>query len=273
MIVFPNAKINLGLRITAKRNDGYHDLDTVFFPVQLNDALEIITNPDPAQSGVTFSSSGILIPGDTANNLCVKAFTLLKTKFPGLPAITMHLHKHIPMGAGLGGGSADGAFTLKLLNDKYKLSLSEPELIALALELGSDCPFFIKNSPVHATGRGEIMHPISIDLSNKKIVLVLSGIHVSTAIAFKDCPIASNILPCDSVIHQPIEQWKDQLINDFEQTVFPVYPTLKKIKAQLYEAGAVYAAMSGTGSTVYGIFDHTPDLPSRFSQDYQVVIC
>jgi 4-diphosphocytidyl-2-C-methyl-D-erythritol kinase len=166
----------------------------------------------------------------------------------------MHLHKNIPMGAGLGGGSADGAFTLQLLNEKYKLNLGEEELIDMALTLGSDCPFFIKNTPVHATSRGEIMQTTSVDLSDKKIVLILPGIHVSTALAFKGCPISSAIEPCDTITQQPVETWKEQLFNDFEQTVFPNYPALATIKAQLYDAGAVYVSMTGTGSTIFGIF-------------------
>jgi len=273
MIVFPNAKINLGLRITSKRSDGYHNLDTVFYPINLKDALEIITHPDPSANEVTFSSSGLTIPGSATSNLCTKAYQLLKAKFPELSAIQMHLHKNIPMGAGLGGGSADGAFTLQLLNEKYKLNISEEELIVMALSLGSDCPFFIKNTPVHATGRGEIMQPTSVDLSNYKIVLVLPGIHVSTALAFKGCPISSAIQTCDIITQQSIETWKDQLINDFEATVFPNYPELATIKAQLYDAGAIYASMTGTGSTVYGIFKDKPDLDHLFPNDYQIVYC
>lgn len=273
MIVFPNAKINLGLRITSKRIDGYHNLDTVFYPINLNDALEIITHHDPSANGVTFTSSGLNIPGSPNSNLCKKAYELLKEKFPELPAVQMHLHKNIPMGAGLGGGSADGAFTLQLLNHKFKLNLHEDELIELALALGSDCPFFIKNIPVHATGRGEIMKPTNVDLSHKKIALVLPGIHVGTPIAFKDCPIEPNAIACNTITQQPIEEWKDRLINDFEQTVFPIYPALKKIKEQLYDAGAIYASMSGTGSTIFGIFDHMPDLENTFNQDYKIVIC
>lgn len=273
MIVFPNAKINLGLRITAKRSDGYHNLDTVFFPIHLQDALEIITNPDSTAVGVSFTSSGIPIPGETTTNLCIKAYSLLKARFPDLPAVQIHLHKNIPMGAGLGGGSSDGAFTLQLLNTKYKLNLTEPELIELALALGSDCPFFIKNTPVHATGRGEIMQPTSVDLSNKKIVLVLPGIHISTALAFKDCPIHDDIQPCNEITAQPIETWKENLVNDFEQTVFSAYPELNTIKEQLYASGAIYASMTGTGSTIYGIFDKAPDTIDMFDATYQVLIC
>jgi 4-diphosphocytidyl-2-C-methyl-D-erythritol kinase len=273
MIVFPNAKINLGLRITSKRSDGYHNLDTVFYPIPLKDALEVITHPDPSAKDINFTSSGLLIPGSTTSNLCIKAYHLLKAKFPELPAIQIHLHKTIPMGAGLGGGSADGAFTLQLLNEKYKLNLSEEELIEMALRLGSDCPFFIKNTPVHATGRGEIMQPTSVDLFNYKIALILPGIHVSTALAFKDCPISSAIQTCNTITQQPVETWKDQLINDFEQTVFPSYPELANIKAQLYDAGAIYASMTGTGSTVFGIFNDEPKLDQVFNNNYQIVYC
>jgi 4-diphosphocytidyl-2-C-methyl-D-erythritol kinase len=272
MVVFPNAKINLGLRITSKRADGFHNLDTVFYPLPFTDALEIISQSTPSETPVIFSSTGLVIPGDTQSNLCLKAYHLLKNKFPELPAIQMHLHKNIPMGAGLGGGSSDGAFTLKLLNEKFKLNIPDDELLELALTLGSDSPFFIKNTPVHATGRGEIMQPTSVDLSNKKIALVLPGIHVSTALAFKGCPISSSIETCDSITKQPVETWKDQLINDFEQTVFPNYPALATIKEQLYDAGAIYASMTGTGSTVYGIFNELPDLEGVFNQEYQVVL-
>ena len=273
MVVFPNAKINLGLRITSKRADGFHNLDTVFYPLPFTDALEIISQSTHSETPVIFSSTGLVIPGDTQSNLCLKAYHLLKNKFPELPAIQMHLHKNIPMGAGLGGGSSDGAFTLKLHNEKFKRNIPDDELLELALTLGSDSPFFIKNTPVHATGRGEIMQPTSVDLSNKKIALVLPGIHVSTALAFKGCPISSSIETCDSITKQPVEKWKDQLINDFEQTVFPNYPALATIKQQLYNAGAIYASMTGTGSTVYGIFNDKPDLDHVFPNGYQIIYC
>jgi 4-diphosphocytidyl-2-C-methyl-D-erythritol kinase len=272
MVVFPNAKINLGLRITSKRPDGYHDLDTVFYPIAFNDVLEIVVQPSTNNSNLSFSSSGLLIPGDHSANLCVKAYGLLKKKFPELPTVQMHLHKNIPMGAGLGGGSSDGAFTIRLLNDKFKLGLSETELLEMALELGSDCPFFIKNTPVKAAGRGEIMESISVDLSNKKILLVLPGIHVSTANAFKNCPIHNDVASCASILEKPIADWKDHLVNDFESTVFPLFPALSEIKQQLYEMGAVYASMSGTGSTIYGIFEGIPDFEGKFDKQYQVVL-
>ena len=179
MVSFPNCKINLGLNIVNKRNDGYHDFETVFFPIHLKDALEIIE-----KEKFEFSTSGLPIEGEPEKNLCIKAYQLLKKDFPQLPAVQMHLHKAIPMGAGLGGGSADGAFTLKLLNKKFDLSLSEKQLINYSLQLGSDCPFFILNKPCFATGRGEILEQIDLDLSEYKILIVHPAIHISTAWAF-----------------------------------------------------------------------------------------
>jgi 4-diphosphocytidyl-2-C-methyl-D-erythritol kinase len=272
MIVFPNAKINLGLRIKSKRADGFHNLDTVFFPLPFTDVLEIIPQSTPSETPVIFSSSGLVIPGETQSNLCLKAYHLLKIKFPELPSIQMHLHKNIPMGAGLGGGSSDGAFAIRLMNEKFKLGMSDEQMQEMALDLGSDCPFFIKNIPVQANGRGEIMHPISLDLSNKKIVLVLTGIHVSTANAFKNCPIHEDVIPCSSVLEKPMSTWKDDLVNDFEATVFPLFPALENIKNTLYKIGATYASMSGTGSSVYGIFSELPDLEGVFNKEYQVVL-
>ena len=224
-----------------------------------------------SETPVIFSSSGLVIPGETHSNLCFKAYHVLKNKFPELPSIQMHLHKNIPMGAGLGGGSSDGAFAIRLMNEKFKLGMSDEQMQEMALDLGSDSPFFIKNTPVHATGRGEIMQPTSVDLSNKKIALVLPGIHVSTALAFKDCPISSTIETCDTITKQPVETWKDQFINDFEATVFPLFPELENIKNTLYKIGAIYSSMSGTGSSVYGIFNELPDLEGVFNKGYQIV--
>ncbi len=270
MIYFPNAKVNLGLRVTSRREDGYHDLDTVFFPVPLNDVLEVITQSVTTADAVTFTHSGIPIPGDESSNLCIKAYQLLKKDHPTLPPILLHLHKHIPMGAGLGGGSSDGAFMLKLLNDKYKLGLGEDQLQAYALQLGSDCPFFIINQPVQATGRGEIMQPIKCSLSSKTMVLVCPGIHVSTADAFRKITLSPNAPSCDSIVERPIQEWKEKLINDFEAPVFSAFPEIATIKEKLYDAGAVYASMTGTGSTVYGIFETSPAIKNLFPAHYQL---
>jgi len=183
MVVFPNCKINLGLRIIRKRNDGYHDLETVFYPIPLTDALEVI-RVSGADTDIAFQSSGLPISGDSTNNLCVKAYQLLKKDFPQLGSVQMHLHKVIPMGAGLGGGSSDGAFALQLINDLFHLQLSKEQLIGYALQLGSDCPFFILNQPCFASGRGEKMEPVALDLSGYHFAIVNPGIHVNTGWAF-----------------------------------------------------------------------------------------
>jgi 4-diphosphocytidyl-2-C-methyl-D-erythritol kinase len=253
VVLFPNAKINVGLNILRKRPDGYHDLETVFYPIAIYDALEVITNENAAEE-VLFSLSGIPVHGGADDNLCIKAYWLLKKDFPGLSAIKTHLHKGIPAGAGLGGGSADGAFMLKLLNQKFQLKLSPDQLLNYALQLGSDGPFFTVNTPCFATGRGELLKPISVDLSGYKLVIVNPGIHVSTAEAFSSLKPSPHSKSIKELIQQPIETWKELLRNDFEEPVFRKFPIIETIKTKLYESGAVYASMTGSGSTVYGVF-------------------
>lgn len=274
MIVFPNCKINLGLTILQKRKDGFHDLETVFYPIALKDALEIIINPGKSSS-IEFSQSGITVEGNEENNICIKAYHLLKKDFPQLPPVKMHLHKTIPTGAGLGGGSADAAFTLLLLNKIVALNLSTSQLINYALQLGSDCPFFIINKPCLATGRGEILEPVTIDLSAYTFVIVNPGIHINTGWAFAQLVQVSNISKmldtCKQIIHQPIQTWKNELSNDFEKPVFENYPEIKTIKEKLYESGAVYASLSGSGSTVYGVFKkRTEKLYLSFPEKFKV---
>ncbi len=260
MIVFPNCKINLGLHITSKRADGFHNLETVFFPVMLKDAVEVIENSkwgvvnSEMEKTVAFTSSGLVIDGDAHTNLCVKAYHLLLKDFPTLPTIQMHLHKAIPMGAGLGGGSADGAFALRLLNQKCKLNLTDEQLITYALQLGSDCPFFITNKPCFATSRGEQMEVIDLDLSAYKLVLVNPNIHINTGWAFSQITPSNLTKNIKDIIQQPVSQWKDLLVNDFEAPVSKTHTVIATIKQQLYQAGAVYAAMTGSGSTVFGLF-------------------
>ena len=276
MVVFPNCKINLGLNITEKRVDGYHTIETVFYPVDLRDILEVVplnhSNSTESQQ-VNFSTSGISIPGDSYNNLCLKAFQLLQKNFPSIPSIQMHLHKIIPMGAGLGGGSADGAFTLKLLNEKYQLNLSQKQMIDYAAELGSDCPFFIINQPCYATGRGENLTPILLDLSVFKFVLVHPIIHINTKWAFEQLTPSKPTISIKTIIDQPIETWKEQLVNDFEAPITKQYPIIQEIKNTLYQNGAVYASMTGSGSTVFGIFppNLTSDLKSKFNFPVHIV--
>ena len=259
MIQFPNCKINLGLSILAKRADGYHELETVFYPIAVSDALEIL----PA-ANLTMTQSGIAVPGDPAQNLCLKAYHLLKKDFPTLPAVQMHLHKNIPMGAGLGGGSSDGTAALIILNQQFSLGLNDQQLIDYASQLGSDCPFFVYNKACHATGRGEVLTPIHLDLSNYQFLLVHPGVHIATAWAFQQLKPHSKSESIQAIIEKPITDWKNYLINDFEAPVFKAEPKLLVIKDQLYQLGAIYASMSGSGSSLFGIFpkDHFNQAPS-----------
>lgn len=264
MIDFPNAKINLGLNVNAKRNDDYHEIESVLFPISLADALEII----PAKNGKTgFASSGLDIPSDGKLNLCQRAFDLLKEEFK-LPEVLIHLHKVIPAGSGLGGGSSDAAFTLKMANKLFSLNLDSEKMMQLAAKIGSDCPFFIENRPMLARGRGEILKPAPISLKGMSLLLVKPNVHVSTAQAYADIKPKLAEKSISQIISQPIKTWKSELKNDFEQSVFEKFPLLSKIKQQLYASGAVYAAMSGSGSAIFGIFDKPPkpDLSKVFPE-------
>jgi len=267
MVVFPNCKINLGLNILRKREDGYHDLETVFYPIPLKDALEVVRGHLTVNSE-QFTTSGLTIDGNTDNNLCIKAYHLLKKDFPSLPSIQMHLHKVIPMGAGLGGGSADGAFALKLLNDAFHLNLSNQQLIDYALQLGSDCPFFILNKPCFATSRGEVMEEIELDLSAHQFVIINPKIHIGTGWAFGNITPKIPNQSIKNIIQQPIDTWKDALINDFELPAIQHYPEIGDIKTELYNQGAIYSSMTGSGSTVYGIFEKGMQLKLSFPEHY-----
>jgi 4-diphosphocytidyl-2-C-methyl-D-erythritol kinase len=270
MVAFPHCKINLGLRINGKRADGYHDLETVFYPVKaLTDALEVL--PTAGTPTVELTCTGLPVQGPVADNLCVKAWHLLKADYPQLPPVHIHLHKVIPMGAGLGGGSSDAAFMLQLLNNRYQLQLGEEKLSALCAQLGSDCAFFAQQKPCLGKGRGELLHPINLDLSAYQIVLVYPGIHVNTGWAFSSLVRSSMSPTTPSVldaVNQPIHTWRETLVNDFEATVFAAHPELGQIKASLYEQGALYASMSGSGSTVYGLFRPHQPLAFNFPAHY-----
>ncbi len=257
MLTFPNCKINLGLNILRKREDGFHDIETIFYPVQLLDALEVIQSAND-NTGLEFNCTGWAIEGKDEDNLCVKAYRLLKKDHPQLPAIKMHLHKAIPLGAGLGGGSGDATFLLKLLDEKFSLSISTDQLRNYALQLGSDCPFFLLNKACFAGGRGELLEELNISLSAYKIVLVNPGIHINTGWAFSQLAPSFPQKNIKTTIQQPVETWKTELVNDFEVPVFASYPEIKHIKEELYRQGAVYAAMSGSGSTVFGLFRSIP---------------
>jgi 4-diphosphocytidyl-2-C-methyl-D-erythritol kinase len=270
VIVFPNCKINLGLQVLQKRSDGFHDIETIFYPVPLKDALEIVVAQKGAQQS-TIVNYGTPVKGDATDNLCMKAWHMLKKDFPDLPAVQIHLLKNIPMGAGLGGGSADGAFMLQLLNNKFHLELSPQQLIRYGLQLGSDCPFFIINKPCFATGRGEILETVTIDLSSWQLVLANPGIHVDTGWAFSQLNVNDSLMKPASLkqaIVQPPDTWRHHLINDFEIPVFSKYPHIKALKENLYNMGAVYAAMSGSGSTVFGLFDNKKSLADGLPPGY-----
>ncbi len=256
MLLFSNCKINIGLSITAKRADGYHDLESVFIPVPWYDALEIIE----AES-LQITITGLDIPGDHTQNLCLRAWRMLKEDFPGLAPVHIYLHKTIPAGAGLGGGSSNGAFMLKALNKKFNLGIGQTQLLSYALMLGSDCPFFIDNQPAVARGRGEILTPIQPDLKGYSLVLANPGIHVPTGWAFGQITPKKPGNPVENLLLLPVSEWrKAGLINDFEAPVFRTYPAIRDIQAILMEKGADYAAMSGTGSTCFGLFANNPGL-------------
>ncbi|MCW3805468.1 4-(cytidine 5'-diphospho)-2-C-methyl-D-erythritol kinase [Plebeiibacterium marinum] len=265
MICFPNAKINIGLNITEKRPDGYHNLETLFYPTKLYDVLEIIENKhssDPYQ----WSSSGILIDGKAEDNLCIKALNLLKQDF-NIPPLKIHLHKVIPFGAGLGGGSADAAFTLTALNEMFNLKIPTKELIKYASKIGADCAFFILNTPCIATGIGDILTPTALNLKGKYLVLVKPDIHISTPEAYSG--ISPKIPETNLLknLQAPVNQWKNTIVNDFENSVFPNHPEIQSIKDKFYGSGAEYAAMTGSGAAVFGIFDNKPEInfPEYFS--------
>ena len=249
VIVFPNAKINIGLNVVEKRQDGFHNIESIFYPVvDVFDILEIVESET-----LKFTSSGIAIPGDTASNLCLKAFHLLKKDF-NIPAVHIHLHKMIPIGAGLGGGSADAAFTLKALNELFKLELSDEKLIAYSRKLGSDCAFFIKNKPVYAYHKGDEFEAVALDLSSFDIVIEYPNIHIGTAEAYGGISPKPVIQNLKDLIQTPFLNWKETVVNDFETSVFPNHPAIKKVKEQMYLNGAVFAAMTGSGSAVFGLF-------------------
>ena len=278
MISFPNCKINLGLHVTRRRQDGYHDIETVFYPLPILDVLEIIQhssfstiNAQHQNKGADFSTTGLPINGAAEKNLCVKAYQLIKQDFPKLPPVHIYLHKAIPIGAGLGGGSADGAFTLKLLNAKFQLKLTTEQQLDYAIQLGSDCPFFILNRPCFATGRGEFLEAVELNLENYSFVVINPGIHISTSWAFQQLIPAEPPLSIRNAIQQPVSEWKDILTNDFEEAVFKHHPELSLVKAGIYKSGAIYASLSGTGSCFYGIYPkhYLPNL--SFPDSFQIL--
>lgn len=267
MIAFPNCKINLGLNIVAKRTDGFHDIETVFYPLTWSDALEVIINPN-GKEDFTFSCSGKSIAGNTESNLIYKAYQLLKQSFT-LPKIKVHLHKHLPMGAGLGGGSADAAFFIHQMNQLCSLGLDAAGEAHIASELGSDCAFFSFNKPVYATGRGNDFTEVNLDLSEFYILVVYPNIHSNTKEAYAGVEAKpSTQTPKMIVESMPVQAWKTHLKNDFEVSIFKKYPLIADLKERLYQDGALYAGLSGSGSAVFGIFENTPTLSSLEKFEY-----
>lgn len=254
MIVYPNAKINIGLNVVAKRPDGYHDLETVFYPIPLQDALEIHDAGD-SRNDYELKISGDPLDGGPEDNLVVKAFRMLKADFPErVKPVRIFLYKHIPTGAGLGGGSSDGAFMLKALNERFSLGLSEEQLEGYATRLGADCPFFIKNRPAFAQGIGNVFTPLSLSLAGYSLVLVKPDVFVSTRDAYRAVAPQRPQTSLKELVAAPIGTWADTVHNDFERSVFQKYPEIAAIKDRLYDLGAVFAAMSGSGSAIYGLF-------------------
>jgi 4-diphosphocytidyl-2-C-methyl-D-erythritol kinase len=253
MLTFPCAKINLGLNVISKRNDGYHNIETVFFPVrELCDILEIVES-----GSFSFTQTGIRIDSTTEDNLCVKAYRMLEKEYK-LPPVSIYLHKVIPPGAGLGGGSSDASFALVALNRIFALNISNEQLKSYAAMLGSDCAFFIDSVPAKATGKGEALEPLEVDISGLYLLVVNPGIHISTKEAYANVAPRVPDLSVSEIIKLPVEQWKNKLHNDFEKSIFPLYPAIAVIKAKMYEQGAVYASMSGSGASLFGLFKEKP---------------
>ena len=261
MITSPIAKINLGLNVVEKRADGYHNLETVFFPVPIEDTLEVQPmNADcPLTVDCDLQVSNNPIDCDPQDNLVVKAYKLLKADFPTLPRIHCHLWKRIPSQAGMGGGSSDCAYMIRLLNEQFQLGLSDEQMMAYAAKLGADCAFFIKSQPCYAEGIGEQLTPIKLDLKGWTLCVVRPDIPVPTREAFSRIRPHYPAINCREAVSQPVETWKDTLVNDFEESVFALHPEIGAIKDKLYKMGATYAAMSGSGSALFGLFKEEPD--------------
>jgi 4-diphosphocytidyl-2-C-methyl-D-erythritol kinase len=256
MIVFPKAKINLGLRITGRRNDGYHNIESIFYPVSLYDALEFVASPESAAKD-NLIVTGIAVGVNPEDNIVMKAVVKLREKY-SFPGLKIHLHKAIPHGAGLGGGSSDAGCMLKALNRHFQLGLSKSELVSAALEIGSDCPFFIDGAPSYATGRGEILEAINPVLSGYYLILLNPGVGINTGEAYRNCRPETPSLSLLKLAEYDITKWKDLISNDFEEFAFKKHPAIGKIKDELYSCSALFSSMSGSGSSVYGIFNEKP---------------
>lgn len=275
MIDFPCAKINLGLNVTNKRPDGYHDLETVFYPVRLCDRLEIeeISDSQSVDGCCSLSLDGLSIAGNANDNLVVKAYNLLKGIYLELPSVSIKLTKNIPSQAGMGGGSSDCAYVIRMLNEMFRLGMSVDEMRGLAARLGADCAFFINPVPSFATGIGERLTPVNVDLAAYSIAIVKPQLMISTKEAFSHITPRRPEVCCRDIVAMPVDEWKDVLVNDFEQSIETLHPEIREIKQALYGMGAVYSAMSGSGSAVFGIFENRPeDLETVFRNCFTVVV-
>jgi 4-diphosphocytidyl-2-C-methyl-D-erythritol kinase len=261
MVVFPCAKINIGLYVTEKRTDGYHNIETLFHPIGLSDVLEVVRDRNLVFGSVELKVSGLIIEGNPGTNLVVRAYHMLHDRV-GLPGVRVYLHKCIPAGAGLGGGSSDGASMLLTLNRIFDLNLSDCDLFSLALKLGSDCPYFIDPVPSFAKGRGEDLIRANINLSGYHILLFHPGTGISTAHAYRNVRVGEPDIPLGQLEKLPVTEWKDAVRNAFEPHAFEQQPVIEQVKNELYFAGALYASMTGSGSAVYGLFDHEPGIPA-----------
>ena len=268
MLVFPNAKINLGLYVTERRSDGFHTLESVFLPLPWSDALEIL--PAPAGQVTSLTLTGRPIPGAPATNLCLRAYELLQADFPELPSVQIYLHKIVPIGAGLGGGSADAAFVLKATNDLFNLGLTVEILESYARRLGSDCAFFIRNKPVLAVEKGDVFEEIKLNLTGAGCVVVYPNLHISTAEAYARVVPQHPLHALREALAQPMVTWRDTVGNDFETALTPGHPVLADIKQQLYDAGATYVSLSGSGSAVYGLWEGGEPMSVSWSADFTV---
>ena len=253
MIAFPNAKINLGLNILSRRSDGYHNIESCFYPIPWRDSLEIIPSDQ-----LSLKSYGLKISGNSRHNICLRAYHLIRSDFD-IPPVDIHLVKNIPMGGGLGGGSADGTELIKLLNQQFELDLSVKQLESYALQLGCDCPFFVENQPKLVQGRGELSEPLEPYLTGYFLVLINPEIHISTKEAYSKVQSKAQEVGIKEILRKPIAEWKKNLVNDFEKSIFYDYPKIDALKEILYKKRALYASMTGSGSTVYGIFKEEPD--------------
>jgi 4-diphosphocytidyl-2-C-methyl-D-erythritol kinase len=260
MIVFPISKINIGLRITGKRDDGFHNIETIFYPVRLSDALEFVENEKSDKDILTVS--GIDLGSDTGNNLLMKTLRKLRADHR-FPYLRVHLHKAIPVGAGLGGGSSDAACLLKAVSKHYNLNILKNKLDTMALEIGSDCPFFLDGIPSFATGRGELFTHLTPFLSAHYLVLLNPGVGINTAEAYQNCKPRIPDESLERLCLLPVKDWKNRIVNDFEEYAFKIHPIIAEIKTELYNSGAVFSLMSGSGSSVYGIFSDKPSLPEE----------